>query len=206
MNEMINIYSIREKSKKFLEEIVKSSEIEPNLLTVISFLLAMLCGVLFYLGKNWYFLSGALVALALSSALDALDGPLARVTNKASKKGDFLDHTLDRFSDVFIFGGVVLGGHIDLFLGMTAIIVILLVSYLGVQAQALGVKREYRGLIGRAYRLVFLMFATLLTIFYSENIGLNFLKFDFLGWLMIFFLIAGVFTIIQRWLYTWKAL
>jgi hypothetical protein len=70
----------------------------------------------------------------------------------------------------------------------------------------LGVRREYRGVIGRAYRLVFLIFATLFTLFYSEKIGLNSIRFDLLGWLMIFFFFAGIITIFQRWLYTWKDL
>jgi len=206
---MNDIYSIREKSDNILKKVVTPLfwlGLTPNLLTQLSFFFAIGCGAFFASGNNWYSLLGAFLALILSSVLDALDGPLARVTNKASKRGDFLDHTLDRFADVFIFGGVVLGGHIDLFLGMTTIIVILLVSYLGVQSQALGVRREYRGLIGRAYRLVIIIVATLLVIFYAGEIGLNSVKFDFLGWAMILFLVGGIITICQRWFYTWKAL
>jgi CDP-diacylglycerol---glycerol-3-phosphate 3-phosphatidyltransferase len=206
---MNDIYSVRVRSDDVLKKIVKPLfwlGLTPNLLTLLSFFFAILCGAFFASGNNWYSLPGAFLALIISSALDALDGPLARLTNSASKKGDFLDHTLDRFADVFIFGGVVLGGHSDLLLGMTTIIVILLVSYLGVQAQALGVRREYRGLIGRAYRLAFLMITTLLTVFYSEKIGFNSVRFDFLGWTMVFFLIAGIITVCQRWFYTWKVL
>ena len=206
---MIDIREIRKESDGVLRKIVEILAVlrlSPNLLTWISFFAAIICGIFFYLGTSWYFLLSALFFLMLSSVLDVLDGSLARMTNKASKRGDFLDHTLDRFSDVFILGGVVLGGHIDLLWGMITIIVILLVSYLGVQAQALGVQREYRGIVGRAYRLIFLIIATLLTIFYGETLGLNPIKLDFLGWTMIFFLVAGIFTIIQRWFYTWKAL
>ena len=41
--------------------------------------------------------------------------------------------------------------------GLLAIVGVLLTSYMGTQAQAIGYKRDYSGLLGRADRLVLLM-------------------------------------------------
>ena len=39
---------------------------------------------------------------------DLLDGPLARISNRVTKFGAFLDSSLDRYSDFFLFGGLAL--------------------------------------------------------------------------------------------------
>lgn len=51
------------------------------------------------------FFLGALLLL-FGSVGDLLDGPLARLTGKASRFGAFLDSTVDRYSDFFVFAGV----------------------------------------------------------------------------------------------------
>jgi CDP-diacylglycerol--glycerol-3-phosphate 3-phosphatidyltransferase len=52
-----------------------------------------------------YLFLGSL-AVILASLSDMLDGPLARITKQESKFGAFLDSTVDRYSDFFIFGGL----------------------------------------------------------------------------------------------------
>ena len=44
--------------------------------------------------------------LVIGSLGDLLDGPLARTTGQTSSFGAFLDSTVDRYSDFFVFGGV----------------------------------------------------------------------------------------------------
>jgi len=52
------------------------------------------------------------VLLVFFNALfDALDGKIAKVTGKASARGDFLDHVLDRYADVFMLAGIILGPY-----------------------------------------------------------------------------------------------
>ncbi len=74
----------------------------PNQLTFI--------GSSFNLFAGWAY-SGGLFALGGALVLvgavgDLLDGPLARLTGKTSGFGAFLDSTVDRYSDFFLFGGV----------------------------------------------------------------------------------------------------
>lgn len=51
-----------------------------------------------------FFLGGLLVLIG--GLGDLLDGPLARLTGKAGPFGAFLDSTVDRYSDFFLFGGI----------------------------------------------------------------------------------------------------
>ena len=207
---MINIYFIRKLSDKILRKLVKPLiplKITPDTLTLISFLFAIISATFFYYsGKNFssFYIFLAALFLIISSFLDALDGPLAREMGKASKKGDFLDHTLDRFADVLLILGIVFGGYVNLSWGIITITIILLISYLGVQAQALGIKREYRGLMGRFSRLIILIFFAFLNSIYQQNIEIGSLSFSFLGWAIVIFVILGLITIIQRFFYIWK--
>lgn len=74
----------------------------PNQLTFAGLGLNVLAGW-FYSG-GLFFLGG--LTLLGAGLGDLLDGPLARVTGKSSRFGAFLDSTVDRYSDFFIFGGV----------------------------------------------------------------------------------------------------
>ncbi len=76
----------------------------PNQLTLAGLALNFIAGWI-YAGGN-FFLGGLTVLLAALG--DMLDGPLARVSGQSTKFGAFLDSTLDRYSDFFIFGGAVL--------------------------------------------------------------------------------------------------
>ncbi len=76
----------------------------PNQLTLVGLGLNLLAGWIFSTGL--LFVGGILTLLA--GLGDMLDGPLARLSGKASPFGAFLDSTVDRYSDFFLFGGVAL--------------------------------------------------------------------------------------------------
>ena len=42
----------------------------------------------------------------LTAVFDALDGIVARMRDLSSKRGDLVDHTLDRVADIIIVGGI----------------------------------------------------------------------------------------------------
>lgn len=121
----------------------------PNFITVAALLAAFAAGSAIM--QRQLLLAAFLVLL--NGFLDILDGEIAKKYRK-SKRGDFLDHTADRLADIFMIGGVIAGGYIDMWTGIVAISLTLLVSYLGTEAQALTKKRLYSGLLGRADRLV----------------------------------------------------
>jgi archaetidylinositol phosphate synthase len=177
-------------------------KLKPDILTWCSFLFAIGAGFLLYLSFSYHFL---LLLSALFVAgngfLDALDGKVARLQNRASMKGDFLDHVLDRYSDIFIMGGIILSGWCDTRIGVLALVGVLLTSYMGTQAQAVGLKRKYEGFLTRADRLTLLIIAPLIQ-FVLLLINLSHpLNLSFLEWVMAYFAIMGNATALQRFYY-----
>jgi len=79
--------------------------VHPNHITIAGTLFQCFAGWLFYRGL-W--LTGGLVLLG-ASTFDILDGALARAGDKESRFGAFLDSTLDRVSDMALFGGLLAG-------------------------------------------------------------------------------------------------
>ena len=74
----------------------------PNQLTLVGLGLNFLAGWVY--GGGMFFLGGLLILIG--GLGDLLDGPLARFTGKSSRFGAFLDSTVDRYSDFFLFGGI----------------------------------------------------------------------------------------------------
>ena len=104
----------------------------------------------------------------LNAVFDALDGMVARMKEISSRRGDLVDHTLDRVADIIILGGIALGPLVDITIGFAAIIGVLMLSYMGTQAQAVGAGREYAGLLGRADRLIVLMMVPVIQYFWED--------------------------------------
>jgi CDP-diacylglycerol---glycerol-3-phosphate 3-phosphatidyltransferase len=76
--------------------------IHPNILSFTGLILSAAAGLVYGAGSFFW---GAWLAV-LAGTCDALDGQLARETKKASPFGAFLDSTLDRFGEMFIFLGL----------------------------------------------------------------------------------------------------
>lgn len=184
-------------------------DVNPDTLTWIGFLFAVLAGFCFYLSGALFLLAG-IFCVVFNAVFDALDGRIAKLTGKASKRGDYLDHVLDRYADVFMLGGIALGPYCDLRVGVLAILGVLLASYMGTQAQAVGAGRDYGGLLGRADRLVILVIAAFFQLLFDSNgtllLGVGGYGFKLLEWAMVLFAVLGNVTAIQRGVRTWRKL
>jgi archaetidylinositol phosphate synthase len=106
--------------------------------------------------RAWLLPAGAGLVF-LTATLDGLDGMVARKTGSASPAGDFLDHVIDRYSDMLLLGGLALSPFGDMLWGLLAVTGVFLTSYLGTQSAAVGLGRDYGGWLGRADRLVLLV-------------------------------------------------
>lgn len=126
-----------------------------NAVSWMSLVLAALAGVALALGN---FGVAAVVSLA-SSACDALDGMIARETGTASDSGEVLDAAIDRYGEMFFFGGIVVHERLDLLavvLTLAATAGAIMVSYSTAKAEALGVAPP-RGAMRRQERAVYLV-------------------------------------------------
>ncbi len=134
----------------------------PNSISVASLILALAAGLFFYIGN--YYLVIAVLFVALSALFDAVDGQVARAKNLASKRGDYIDHVIDRYSDIAIITGIGLSHPGNAVILAFALSGVLLTSYLGTQAQAIGLGRDYEGIMGRANRLIIIILFSIVQI------------------------------------------
>ncbi len=153
----------------------------------------------------------------LAGVFDVLDGHVARARGRASPRGDFLDHVLDRYADVAILIGLAVSSYVDPLLALLALVSLLLTSYMGTQAQAVGQGRMYSGLLSRADRLVVLALATFLEFDWSlpwpwaptepwSRFHLAGVEFTVLDVAMVYIVVAGQWTALSRAWRTMRAL
>jgi len=182
-------------------------DVNPNAVSWLALVAALGAGVGFYVGGGPGLLAALLLVLA-NAYLDALDGKIARVAGKASARGDFIDHVFDRYADVFLLGGVAFSAYSRPEIGLLAIVGVLLTSYMGTQAQAVGQGRLYAGLLGRADRLLLLFVGGLIQLLVSPGgtvaWGIDPLRFEPLEWFMVLFAVLGNATAIQRAVAIWR--
>jgi len=174
----------------------------PDGISVLAFGFAVAAAVGFYLATPGGYVLGAVCVLA-NGWLDLLDGALARTQNVDSRGGDLLDHVLDRYADIVLVVGLAAGtGRYDL--GLAAVTGVLMTSYLGTQIQAVGLGREYGGLVGRADRLALIGLGALVVAVVPTPVGP--LSLSVVGYLLGFFAIIGHFTALQRFRGAWSDL
>lgn len=182
--------------------------VDPNTLSWVSFPFALAAGLFFYFSDptqtpERFYIVAAAFCVMLNGILDLLDGRVARLANKQTKLGDFLDHTLDRFADVVILTGLALSPWGAPRVGLVAIVVVLLSSYIGTQAQAVGHGRIYGGMLVRADRMVLLMALPLIDAYLAHSgitLGIQYLPGTeyTLGIFLYYVAIAGTITMMQR--------
>ncbi len=150
--------------------------IHPNALTLSGLILSGIAGLAYSMGS--YFWGAWLVVLA--GTCDVLDGHLAKQTGKVSRFGAFLDSTLDRFGEAFIFMGLAWyyakiplsltdgGERFDIFpcplivsIVFLAMVGSFMVSYTRARAEGLGIDCK-GGWMQRPERIILLVIGSLL--------------------------------------------
>ncbi|HWQ67700.1 MAG TPA: CDP-alcohol phosphatidyltransferase family protein [Methanospirillum sp.] len=193
--------SYRTQVKPVIDPIVSASVrigLSPNFCTLLSLVAAAGGGYAFFRGDV---LIGTL-GVVLNAFFDGLDGAIARALNQEGVRGDFLDHTFDRYADIFIICGIFAGPLCAWWIGVFGLTGVLMSSYMGTQAQAVGVGRVYGGILGRADRLVLLILVGISSAFIPADI----LGLSLLAWLLLVFGFLGHITAIQRFSHTWTQL
>jgi CDP-diacylglycerol--glycerol-3-phosphate 3-phosphatidyltransferase len=135
--------------------------ITPNMITLFSLVPAAGAGVA--LGFGWFGLASLLSVMA--TFCDILDGLLARKTRVSSGAGEVLDAAVDRYSEMFFFGGLVYyyRSHDQvMFIVLAAIVGSFMVSYATAKAEAMGVAAP-RGAMRRGERAAYLIFGAAFT-------------------------------------------
>jgi len=192
----------RSRAKVYFDPLVSIAircRLTPNFFTVAALVASAAAGVLFFLRLELW----GIVAVALNAFCDAMDGAVAREMKIQSRRGDFLDHAVDRYADIFIITGIFAGGMVPWQIGVLALTGVLMSSYLGTQAQAVGVGRYYGGLLGRADRLVLILAVGVVDLLFPMSWDVYGFSLSWFGWLFILFGIFGHITAFQRFAYVW---
>ena len=163
--------------------------VTPNALSVLG-LAASFVSAWCYVNwrANAYMLPLAGAFILVSGFIDAIDGVLARATEKASAFGGFLDSVFDRYSDAVVLSAIVYAGLCHAAWGLAAIVGSLMVSYARARAEAAGVNMAAVGLAERAERMIFLALVSF-TSYYNT---------DILGWGVVILAALAQLTVLQR--------
>ena len=183
--------NLREALSPALEKIGKgfaATGLSPNFWTCVGLAFALISAVVYGLGIEFGLIIGGILLL-VSGFFDVVDGQVAKVTGKTSKKGSYFDSMFDKIAEVAIFLGILVGGYAEPYLVLLAITLSLLVSYARAKSDAINIKLQGIGIGERAERL--LVIAIIGIIGYMEIA------------VMIVVIIAGI-TLIQRMVVTAK--
>jgi archaetidylinositol phosphate synthase len=186
-------------------DVVDRLGVSPNGVSIVAFGFAVGAGGAFGIATTVSYVLGA-VCVFWNGWLDLVDGALARERGVSSDGGDLLDHVLDRYADIAMLIGLAAGSNAYA-LGFAAVTGVLMTSYLGTQIQAIGLGREYGGLVGRADRLALIgITGVLAAVTTLPTVPTQYLGLSVVGWLLLFFAIVGHLTAIQRFYYAWSDL
>jgi CDP-diacylglycerol--glycerol-3-phosphate 3-phosphatidyltransferase len=163
--------------------------INPNLLTVLGLVMNFWAAVLFARGQ----FPRAAAAIFLAGFLDMLDGEVARRRNRVTAFGAFFDSTLDRYSDMALYLGLlvyyaVIGRSFYVILAAVATAGSVMVSYTRARAESL-IPSCKVGFMERPERLVLLI------------LGGTFSRMAPVLWVIA---VVSTITVIHRIVYTWQ--
>ena len=185
--------NLRGSLQPHLEKIGKSfaaTGISPNSWSCISLTFAFASAFIYGWNIEFSLIIGG-IALLVAGFFDIVDGQVARVSQKITKSGGFLDSVFDKIAEVAIFLGILVGGFAEPYLVFLAITFSLLVSYTRSKAESLGVKLQGIGIGERAERLLVIAIIGII---------------GFMEYAVIIVIIIAAITFIQRIVFTVKAL
>lgn len=147
--------------ERYLDPIARvlvAARFTPMVVTIVG--LSLVIGGAVLIGFSHYIL-GASIA-AIGSALDGLDGAVARLAGKASRRGAFVDSVSDRLGETAMWAGLAFAVSEDVSFSDDAVLALLcvlnlgaslLISYLRARAESVGADGR-GGLMGRAERVI----------------------------------------------------
>ena len=185
--------NLRDSLQPHLEKIGKgfaSTGISPNGWSCIGLTFAFASAFIYGWNVEFSLIIGGIVLL-VAGFFDIVDGQVARVSQKVTRTGGFLDSVFDKIAEVAVFLGILIGGFAEPYLVFLAITLSLLVSYTRSRAESLGVKLQGIGIGERAERLLVIAIIGII----------GFMEYA----IIIVIIIAGI-TLIQRIVVTVKAL
>ncbi|MDE0953109.1 MAG: CDP-alcohol phosphatidyltransferase family protein [Candidatus Poseidoniales archaeon] len=159
---------MRETWTKAIQPLVlRMGDLDPSVLTWTSLFVSLIGFYILSIAEinksGAIMIVAAVILVLIAGVLDALDGALARHQGTDGPYGDFLDHTIDRTVDVGLLVAIGMNAAFvsSLEAGLAAGLLTLLGSYMGTQAQSVGLGRIYGG-FSRADRMIITLLGLLI--------------------------------------------
>ena len=170
--------------------------ISPDAISYLSIVAALIAGICFWKSgaRPWLLIIAPLFCY-LRLWFNMLDGMVAFAAGKASRRGEILNDLPDRVSDIVIFVGVAHSGWMNPLIGYWAAILAVLTSYVGLFGQALGVQRQFGGVMSKPWRMVALHIGAWLTFFLTRQ---SFAIFTIVDWTCLLIIAGCVETVVVR--------
>ena len=160
--------------------VLKLGDLDPSVLTWTSLLVSVVGFYMLAIAEmdtnGSLMIIMAVILVLVAGVLDALDGALARHQGTDGPYGDFLDHTIDRIVDVGLLVAIGMNAAFvsNMSAGLAAGLLTLLGSYMGTQAQSVGLDRIYGG-FSRADRMIITLLGLLIAAMqaYTGSAGID---------------------------------
>jgi phosphatidylglycerophosphate synthase len=185
----------RDRLFRWFAPLARRCPLSPNAVTLLALALNVIAAALLY--RRQFLL--AIFFLAIGGLADAFDGIVARVQEKTSIYGDFLDHFADRVSDVLLVTGWLLGNGVRQEITIAVIIVVLLNGYIGTQIEASWHERNYDS-VGRGEFVLALVVYPLVSFILIDNgwDGVRYAGLAIAEWMSLLLVAFAILGIVQR--------
>jgi phosphatidylglycerophosphate synthase len=173
--------------------------IHPDTISYLSIVAALIAAICFWQSgaRRWLLIIAPLFCY-LRLWFNMLDGLVAFAAGKASHRGEILNDLPDRISDIVIFVGVAHSGLMNPLIGYWAAIFAVLTSYVGLFGQALGVQRQFGGIMSKPWRMVALHVGAWLTFFPAPQSSATFTVLDWTCLVVIAGCVETIFVRLKR--------
>lgn len=145
--------------------------LSPNIITCLMLAFACMSFIFLVIFANYLLFS---IFVFCTGIFDGVDGALARMTDKATKKGAFFDSTMDRVSEFVIFFALLLHFWNSIFFGLDMKLVVfisflgsIMISYSRARIENFSDGDFDIGLMARSERLLYLVITSLLSFFFG---------------------------------------
>jgi phosphatidylglycerophosphate synthase len=185
---------------RWLARSARAAPYSPNEITLAALLLNLIAAVTLLNGPAHpigYLI--AVLLLGLAGVFDAFDGVVARVQNKATPFGDFLDHVCDRLSDTALAVAWLWANGVVEWLLVTAVVAVMMNGYIGTQLEATFGEREYETL-GRGEFVLAMLALPIISYVLAVNgwQRVAWHGFTVAEWISLFLLFFAILGIVQR--------
>lgn len=190
----------RARLERWFTPFARQTSLPPNAITIIALLLNVAGAAAMARGAAhpWLFLA-AIPLIAVAGFADAIDGIVARVRDRVTPFGDFLDHCADRLSDALLATAWLVGSGVRQSLAIAAIISIMMNGYVGTQIEATYRQRSYDSVGRGEFVLALIVFPIVSYILYTNGWeSVRFLSLSIAEWLAVLLIAFALIGIVQR--------